>query len=68
MTIAVMQAIRTVRPSRERGFGLAGLMKRLQQLAPRHSAKPHWSHVPDRMWRRHSAMLTFRYEAQSGGE
>ncbi len=46
---------------------LKGWFRRLAWRRPRHTLNPDWSHVPDRVWRRHSAMLTFRHEVDSGG-
>lgn len=66
MNTAILQAADEFTAPRGRGLGLANLVQRLKRLRPRHVAKPDWSHVPDRVWRRHSAMLTFRYEAESG--
>lgn len=45
---------------------LGRLVKRMQSLHPRHPAMPEWSHLPQRAWRRHSALLTYLHEAQNG--
>lgn len=49
----------------------AGVKDILQRLRPlparyRYSEKPVWAHVPDRVWRRNSALLTCLHEATPG--
>ena len=66
MNTVLLESIATPRTVGGRVRALAGLVQRLSRLSPRHSRKPSWVHMPDRAWRRHSALLTYLHEAQSG--
>jgi hypothetical protein len=64
MNTAVLHTTDTLRTAT--GRGMLSLMQRLRKLSPRHRPRPHWSRVPDRVWRRNSALLTYLHEAQTG--
>jgi len=64
MTIAILQTMDSVHPAAGGVRTLAGMVQRLSKALPRHSRKPIWVRVPDRAWRRHSALLTYRHEAR----
>jgi hypothetical protein len=66
MNTAILQVQDSERPVTGRPRPLLGMVLRLCKVMPRHRRKPTWVHVSDRAWRRHSALLTFSHEAQSG--
>ena len=66
MNTAIPQVIDTVRPSTERALTLANLVKRMGMVPPTNYKRPAWAPVSKRTWRRHSALLTYRHEIESG--
>jgi hypothetical protein len=66
MNSAILHAHDNGHPATGRPRPLLGMVLRLCKVLPSHRRKPSWVRVSDRAWRRHSALLTFSHEAQSG--
>lgn len=59
--------IQTMQKRRLAGFAtLTVYVRRVKKVLRLHRYTPPWAHVPNRVWRRNSALLTYMHEAQTG--
>lgn len=66
MNSVILQSNDMVRTDVSRRLSMISLVQRLKKLTPGYNSRPAWAHVPNRTWRRNSALLTYLHEAQTG--